>query len=40
MRDAFVLVDVVQTFEHEDGETLLESFRARPDVTREWLGVG
>ena len=29
MRDAFVLVDVVQTFEHEDGERLLESFRAR-----------
>ena len=29
MRDAFVLVDVVQTFEHEDGERLLELFRAR-----------
>lgn len=29
MRDAFVLVDVVQTFEHEDGERLLESFRTR-----------
>lgn len=29
MRDSFVLVDVVQTFEHEDGERLLESFRAR-----------
>lgn len=29
MRDAFVLVDVVQTFDHEDGERLLESFRAR-----------
>ena len=29
MRDAFVLVDVVQTFEHEDGQRLLESFRAR-----------
>jgi nicotinamidase-related amidase len=29
VRDAFVLVDVVQTFEHEDGERLLESFRAR-----------
>jgi nicotinamidase-related amidase len=27
--DAFVLVDVVQTFDHEDGERLLESFRAR-----------
>lgn len=31
MRDAFVLVDVVQTFEHEDGEQLLESFRSRHD---------
>ena len=31
MRDAFVLVDVVHTFEHEDGEQLLESFRARHD---------
>ncbi|HSC48856.1 MAG TPA: isochorismatase family cysteine hydrolase [Gaiellaceae bacterium] len=31
MRDAFVLVDVVQTFEHEDGERLLESFRGRHD---------
>ena len=29
MNDALVLVDVVQTFEHEDGERLLESFRAR-----------
>ena len=29
MRDALVLVDVVQTFEHEDGERLLESFRSR-----------
>jgi nicotinamidase-related amidase len=29
VKDAFVLVDVVQTFEHEDGERLLESFRAR-----------
>ena len=29
MRDALVLVDVVQTFEHEDGARLLESFRAR-----------
>jgi nicotinamidase-related amidase len=31
VRDAFVLVDVVQTFEHEDGERLLGSFRARRD---------
>jgi nicotinamidase-related amidase len=29
VRDALVLVDVVQTFEHEDGDRLLESFRAR-----------
>ena len=29
MRDALVLVDVVQTFEHEDGAQLLESFRSR-----------
>ena len=29
MRDALVLVDVVQTFEHEDGARLLESFRSR-----------
>ena len=29
MRDAFVLVDVVQAFEHEDGERLLASFRER-----------
>jgi nicotinamidase-related amidase len=29
VNDALVLVDVVQTFEHEDGERLLESFRAR-----------
>jgi nicotinamidase-related amidase len=31
VRDALVLVDVVQTFEHEDGEKLLESFRSRRD---------
>ena len=29
MKDALVLVDVVQTFEHEDGVRLLESFRSR-----------
>jgi nicotinamidase-related amidase len=29
VRDALVLVDVVQTFEHEDGARLLESFRSR-----------
>jgi nicotinamidase-related amidase len=31
VRDAFVLVDVVQTFEHEEGDRLLESFRSRHD---------
>ena len=31
MRDALLLVDVVNDFEHEDGERLLESFRARHD---------
>ena len=29
MRDALLFVDVVNDFEHEDGERLLESFRAR-----------
>ena len=29
MRDALLLVDVVNHFEHEDGERLLASFRAR-----------
>jgi len=29
VRDALVLVDVVQTFEHEDGGRLLESFSSR-----------
>jgi nicotinamidase-related amidase len=32
VRDALVLVDVVQTFEHEDGDRLLESLRARHDA--------
>ena len=31
MKDALVLVDVVQTFEHEDGDRVLESFRSRHD---------
>jgi nicotinamidase-related amidase len=31
VKDALVLVDVVQTFEHEDGDKLLESFRSRHD---------
>jgi nicotinamidase-related amidase len=30
--DAFVLVDVVQTFEHQDGTQLLASFRSRHDA--------
>ena len=29
MKDALVLVDVVQRFEHDDGERLLASFRSR-----------
>ena len=29
MRDALLLVDVINAFDHEDGERLLESFRAR-----------
>lgn len=29
MRDVLLLVDVVNDFEHEDGERLLESFRSR-----------
>jgi nicotinamidase-related amidase len=31
VRDALLLVDVVNDFEHEDGEKLLESFRSRHD---------
>jgi len=29
VRDALLLVDVIQAFDHQDGGTLLESFRAR-----------
>jgi nicotinamidase-related amidase len=29
VKDALLLVDVIQTFEHEDGDGLLESYRAR-----------
>ena len=29
MRDALLVVDVIQDFEHEDGDALLDSFRAR-----------
>ena len=35
MRDALLLVDVVSDFEHEDGERLLESFRARAQALRQ-----
>ena len=38
MRDALLLVDVVQTFEHEDGEELLASFGARHTGFVEALG--
>ena len=31
MRDALLLVDVINAFDHEDGPQLLESFRARHD---------
>jgi nicotinamidase-related amidase len=29
MKDALLVVDVIQSFDHEDGDALLESFRAR-----------
>jgi nicotinamidase-related amidase len=29
VRDVLLLVDLIQTFEHEDGDALLESFRHR-----------
>jgi nicotinamidase-related amidase len=31
VRDALLLVDVINDFEHEDGDRLLESFRSRHD---------
>jgi nicotinamidase-related amidase len=34
MRDALLVVDVVSTFEHEDGERLLASFRERVGALR------
>jgi nicotinamidase-related amidase len=34
MRDALVVIDVVSTFEHEDGERLLASFRERLNALR------
>ena len=38
MRDALILVDVIQDFEHEDGEALLESFRRRLPAMERALG--
>ena len=38
MRDALLLVDVVNDFEHEDGDRLLESFRARHEGLVRALG--
>jgi nicotinamidase-related amidase len=38
MRDALLLVDVITTFEHEDGERLLASFRERLPGFRRVLG--
>lgn len=38
MRDALLLVDVIQTFEHDDGENLLVSFGARHTGFVEALG--
>jgi nicotinamidase-related amidase len=32
VNDALLLVDVIQDFEHEDGDRLLESFRVRHDA--------
>jgi nicotinamidase-related amidase len=37
MRDALVLIDVVKTFEHEDGGALLASFRDRIEGFEEAL---
>src|SRR4051794_24019099 len=34
MRDALLVIDVVSTFEHEDGELLLASFRERLNALR------
>jgi nicotinamidase-related amidase len=38
VRDALLFVDVVNDFEHEDGERLLESYRARHDGFVRALG--
>ena len=37
MRDALVLVDVVQRFDHEDGEALLASYRKRVEGMKTLL---
>jgi nicotinamidase-related amidase len=37
MRDVLLVVDVLQDFEHEDGDRLLESFRARQPALRKAL---
>jgi nicotinamidase-related amidase len=37
LKDALLLVDVIQDFEHEAGDALLESFRARHDGLRRAL---
>jgi nicotinamidase-related amidase len=38
VNDALLLVDVVNDFEHDDGERLLESFRARHEALVRALG--
>ena len=38
MRDALLLVDLLNDFEHEDGERLLEAFRARHPAMVRVLG--
>lgn len=38
MKDALLLVDLLNDFEHEDGERLLESFRARHEGMVRALG--
>jgi nicotinamidase-related amidase len=37
VRDALLIVDVIQDFDHEDGDALLESFRARQPALRRVL---
>ena len=38
MNDVLLVVDVVNDFEHEDGERLLASFRERVDAMEEAIG--